>query len=370
MQIVEILALSVSCARALLELPERSVSTLPSIETAPLAERDAAVFIQMDARLERGALTESTVEIHVPSASATSRPGGGQASGRVANATSLAARHCDDAHCGATRNKSAGKNIPFGNAAASRNNTAREAPPHSVAKAANNTRSNVSQKAQKAKAAAAKVHHGTGNGAGMPQLSLVASTVDSKQLPDIRQGTPHDVVVVGLLISGIDFNTLMAADGMREVITRELKEMISRKALHHGVTTAHIDVELSPGSVVVRAYIHPPEGVTAQEIQATLETVDDNMRADIANRAQAIHGLDILKSDGPISISQVSVTVVPWVPKELADDTWVNGVFPQHEPGDSFADFVVFVIFLILVCLACEICGRCIAGKKRNQGSR
>jgi len=364
MQAVQIIILSVLGARALLEQEGDFVATLPAIEAEPFDARDVASFIQMEARLERVGVTESVSDAHSATSSAPSQGTAAQAAGCPGNATS-GDHQCGDAHPMPKRKKSLGKAPPVlatNASAGNRSKRAAKPAPLGTTKAPNTSRSNSSKQVRQAKAPPAKAQHDAVNESSVPRVSLMASAHETKQLPDPRIGTLHDVVVIGLIIEGIDFNTLIAAEGMREVLVRELKEMGSARMVNNGVTMEYVDVELTPGSIIARVFIHPPEGVTAQELQKALEGSAATVRTDTVNRIHRVHGLEVLTT-GPLSVSQVSVTVRPWVPRTSDDDTWVNAVFPKHDPGDNFADFVVFVIFLILVCLSCEVCGRCISGK-------
>lgn len=176
-----------------------------------------------------------------------------------------------------------------------------------------------------------------------PRLS--ASTVEGE--PDdsaARYRTDENQqLAVDMTVRNVNYNALKADPVMLRAFETSVKQTIARECLCSRVSQENVQLELSPGSVVVHATVTLPENVSPSEIKSTLSTSKTLPQGLIAC-VQEVPGIKSV-TQGQIALSDISVQklgqqrkLVASLPLESASVTTVNQVLlDDGDFGSSLA---------------------------------
>jgi len=140
------------------------------------------------------------------------------------------------------------------------------------------------------------------------QKSLESDVDDALQqlLRGIGKPTSKvDGVAVSMTVHQLDYKSLMANANLRDTFIKNVKETIAKEASNF-ILPEHVHLELSEGSVVIRAKIIPPRNDLATSVLSTLGS-SVSIAGSIVASVKAIPGIEQAVK-GTLEVSKVSVT--------------------------------------------------------------
>jgi len=123
-----------------------------------------------------------------------------------------------------------------------------------------------------------------------------------------------DAVVVFMTVQNIDQPSLIADSQLTAAFKAKIQSVVAVEAGTE-IQPNDVDVELLPGSVVVRSTVTPPDGISAAVIQATL-TSSRLLKQTVSQELSVLPGIESVTT-GLVQVSDIRMTaseVTPQVP--------------------------------------------------------
>jgi hypothetical protein len=116
-------------------------------------------------------------------------------------------------------------------------------------------------------------------------------------------------VAVRMTLQNVDYNKLVANSRVLADFKRGVKNAIIDSTVQ-GIREEHISVSVSPGSVIVQAMITPPQGIAAESVSASFQTLSGTSQfsSNVVTRITGVAGIDAVTT-GTVSVHVSGVTV-------------------------------------------------------------
>jgi hypothetical protein len=149
---------------------------------------------------------------------------------------------------------------------------------------------------------------------GATRLVIVAMTSQGEapdagllELEDIL-GMLQDRIQFRFTVRGVDYGALQSTPAVRSRLEMAIKQAVADEA-GLGISPAHVETSLAPGSILVEVTIKPPIGVDVADVQYRLGQNPSALSSSLRDSVQDVTGIDQI-SIGPIAITSLSAPVI------------------------------------------------------------
>jgi len=177
----------------------------------------------------------------------------------------------------------------------------------------------------------------------------------------------RSIVSVSMRVNNVDYSALRSKPAVFEAFAARVKKAVAASSGNPEVTADDVRLEISAGSVIVKADVRPPQGVDAAEISTALGS-QQQVAAEVTTAVAQVPGISDIASGTPAAV----VISPPTVIEEEQPAALTEKAESEHESRRQPVALIIGIsLGVVLLCSAVLlVVAACWCCRSRNGGKK